>query len=88
MTRGIAGGARLTRFASFVLHPLTGCVAGGAGLASHRSLILHLLPWRAVLRALCDAQGGRAQQQARGGRITDLDKAVTLEVPSKDLSAL
>jgi hypothetical protein len=69
MTRGVAGGSRLTRFASFVLHPLTGGVAGGAGLASHRSLILHLLPWRVILcAALSEAQCGRAEQQARGSR--------------------
>jgi len=64
LTRGVAGSARLTCFASFILHPLSGGVAGGTGLAADGPFILHLLPWRAILRALCNAEGGRAEDQA------------------------
>src|SRR3977135_4342462 len=70
-----AGGARLTVFCFLCPASAVWRRVGSAGLAAHGSLVLHLLPWRAILRALCNAVGIQSPAFAQGGSAPEGGRA-------------
>ena len=76
LIRVVAGGARLTGFCFLCPASAVWRRVGSAGLAAHGSLVLHLLPWRAILRALCNAVGIQSPAFAQGGSAPEGGPAI------------